>query len=244
MERTTVILVHGAFAESASWNDVISPLLTQGYDVVAVANPLRSVSSDAAYLARLMEQIPGPMVLVGHSYGGMVINDAAVDNPKVKALVFVASFAPEAGESAAELSGRFPGGTLGPTLAPPVALPDGANDIYIKQDDYHAQFCADVPADQARLMAATQRPITDVALNEGAAGSAWKTIPSYFIFGDLDKNIPAAGMRWMAERAQGREIIEIAGGSHVVGISAADQVAALIVRAATNVEQQATLQSA
>jgi pimeloyl-ACP methyl ester carboxylesterase len=244
MERTTVILVHGAFAESASWNGVISPLLAQGYDVVAVANPLRSVSSDAAYLARLMEQIPGPMVLVGHSYGGMVINDAAVDNPRVKALVFVASFAPEAGESAAELSGRFPGGTLGPTLAPPVALPDGSNDLYIKQSDYHAQFCADVPEEQARLMAATQRPITDVALNEAASGSAWKTIPSYFIFGDLDKNIPAAGMRWMAERAQGREIIEIAGGSHVVGISAAGQVAALIVRAAASVEQQATLQSA
>lgn len=230
--KPTIVLIHGAFADSSSWNDVISTLLTHGFPVVAAANPLRGVQYDSAYIASLLTTIDGPIVLVGHSYGGSVISNAATGNHNVKALVYVAGFAPEAGESAADLSGRFPGGTLGPTLAPPVPLPDGTNDLYIAQDKYHAQFCADVPESQARQMAANQRPCTDLALNEVAGAPAWKTIPSWFIFGELDKNIPAASHYFMAKRAKARETIEIKGASHVVGMSYADTVAEMILRAA------------
>lgn len=236
MDHPTIVLVHGAFAESASWNDVITPLLAHDFGVIAVANPLRGVQRDAAYLAATLRSISGPIVLVGHSYGGAVISTAATDTPNVKALVYVAGFAPDEGESAADLSGRFPGSTLGPALAPPVALGDGTHDLYIDQAKYRAQFCADVPAAQARLMAATQRPCTDLALNGAAGAAAWKAIPSWFIWGELDKNIPAAVHRFMAERAGGRERIEVAGASHVVGITAADQVSALILRAAASVQ--------
>lgn len=234
--RPTIVLVHGAFAESASWDDVMSTLLGQGYPVIAAANPLRGVKSDSAYIASTLKSIKGAIVLVGHSYGGSVISNAATGNSNVKALVFVAGFAPEAGESAADLSGRFPGGTLGPTLAPPVPLADGTNDLYIDQGKFRAQFCADVPEPQARRMAAAQRPCTDLALNEASGAPAWKTIPSWFVFGDLDKNIPAAAHRFMAERARARETVEVKGASHVVGISYADTVANVILRAAQTVK--------
>jgi pimeloyl-ACP methyl ester carboxylesterase len=229
--RPTVVLIHGAFAESSSWNDVISSLRTLGYPVVAPANPLRGVTSDARYIASTLNSIKGPIVLVGHSYGGSVISTAATGNSRVKALVFVAAFAPEAGESAATLSGRFPGSTLGPTLAPPVPLPDGTADLYIQQDQFRAQFCADVPEPQAQRMAATQRPCTDLALNEGAGAPAWKTIPSWFVFGELDKNIPAAVHRFMAERASARATVEIKGASHALSVSCADTVTAVILQA-------------
>ena len=230
--KPTIVLVHGAFAESSSWNDVISTLLVQGYPVSAAANPLRGVTNDSAYIASTLNSITGPIVLVGHSYGGSVISNAATGNPNVKALVFVAGFAPEAGESAADLAGRYPGGTLGPALAPPVPLADGTNDLYIEQSKYHAQFCADVSEPQARRMAAAQRPCTDLALNEASGAPAWKTIPSWFVFGELDKNIPVAAHRFMAERATSRETVEVKGASHVVGISYADTVAGVILRAA------------
>ncbi|WP_052351850.1 alpha/beta fold hydrolase [Deinococcus pimensis] len=231
-DKPTIVLVHGAFAESNSWDDVISKLRDAGYPVVGLANPLRGVKYDAAYLASFLKSVTGPVVLVGHSYGGMVISSAA-DPAKVKALVYVSAFAPEPGESAADLSGRFPGSTLGPTLAPPIPLGDGTNDLYIKQSEFRAQFCADIPEAQAAKMAVNQRPCTDLALNEKATGnSAWKVIPSWFIFGELDRNIPVASHRFMAQRAKAREAVEIKGGSHVVGISSADTTANLILRAA------------
>ena len=160
MTRQTIVLVHGAFAESASWNEVINTLTAHGFPVIAAANPLRGVTYDSAYLASLLKTIDGPIVLVGHSYGGTVISNAAAGNRNVEALVYVAGFAPEAGESAADLAGRFPGSTLGETLAP-VPLPDGGADLYIRQDLYHAQFCADVPESEARRMAAAQRPVAE-----------------------------------------------------------------------------------
>ena len=230
--KPTIILIHGAFAESSSWDDVITTLTAEGYPVVALANPLRGVKSDGAYLASTLKTISGPVVLVGHSYGGMVIS-AVTGNPQVVGLVFVSAFAPEPGESAADLSGRFPGGTLGPTLAPPVPLGNGINDLYIEQSKYHEQFCADIPQPQARRMAATQRPCTDLALSEKFAGiPAWKSVPSWFIFGELDKNIPAASHEFMAERARAREIVQVKGASHVVGISHADTLTSMILRAA------------
>jgi pimeloyl-ACP methyl ester carboxylesterase len=198
--QPTIVLVHGAFAESASWNDLIRRLQDQGYTAIAAANPLRSVAGDAESVASIFEAVEGPIVLVGHSYGGSVISSAARDNQDVKALVYVAGFAPEEGENALELSGRFPGSTLGEALWP-VPLSDGSTDLYIRQEEYHQQFAHDVPAEQTALMAATQRPVRDVALNEASGPPAWKSIPSWFVFGELDKNIPVAAHRFMAERA-------------------------------------------
>ncbi len=230
--KATVVLVHGAFAESSSWNKVIGPLLAQGFGVVAVANPLRGVKNDAAYLASVLDSINGPVILVGHSYGGNVITVAATGRHNVKALVYVAGFAPDAGETSTALVGKFPGSTLGPTLAPPVLLPDGNKDLYIQQARYHAQFCADLPASDARLMAATQRPIVAAAFDEAASTPAWKTIPSWFLYGSLDKNIPPAVHAFMAKRAGAKKTVEVKGASHVVMISHPDALVALIDAAA------------
>jgi pimeloyl-ACP methyl ester carboxylesterase len=235
--KPTVVLVHGAFAESQSWDGVVTQLLAKGYPVVAVANPLRGVRSDAAYVANVVDSIPGPVVLVGHSYGGNVITNAATGKANVKALVYVAGFAPDTGETAAGLSGKFPGSTLGPTLAPPVALADGNKDLYIQQAKFRAQFAADVPAKQAAVMAATQRPITEAALNEPSGTPAWKDIPSWFIWGSLDKNIPPAAQQFVAQRAGARRIVEVAGASHVVMTSRPGLVTKIILEAATAVEQ-------
>jgi pimeloyl-ACP methyl ester carboxylesterase len=226
----TVVLVHGAFADSSSWNGVVPDLLSQGYQVVAAANPLRGVTSDADYLASVLSGIEGPIVLVGHSYGGIVISNAASGNDNVKALVYVAAFAPEAGESAIDLSGLYPGSTLGPALVP-LPLPGGENDLSIKKDVFWTQFAADVPEATAALMAATQRPITDAALGEAAGDPAWKSIPTWFVYGELDKNIPAAVEVFMAERAGAKEAFEVAGASHVVMISQPQAVTDVIMAA-------------
>jgi pimeloyl-ACP methyl ester carboxylesterase len=231
----TIVFVHGAFAESASWNGVITQLESSGYPVMAVANPLRGIAFDAAYTAEILKTIKGPIILVGHSYGGAIINSAAVGNPNVKALVFVAGFAPEKGEALGELNSRFPGSTLNDTLIS-VPLADGSNDLYIQQDKYPQQFAADVPAEEAAQMAVTQRPIADGAFTEVSGEASWKTIPSWFIYGELDKNIPAAVHQFMAERAKARAIVEVKGASHVVGISHPTEVANLIVEAAKSVE--------
>jgi pimeloyl-ACP methyl ester carboxylesterase len=233
--QPTVVLVHGAFAESASWNGVIRRLQDQGYTAIAAANPLRSLSGDAQFLASILESIEGPVVLVGHSYGGSVISNGALGNENVKALVFVAAFAPEEGESIGELSGRSPGSTLGETLES-VRLSDGTTDLYIRQEMFHQQFAADAPAEQAALDAVTQRPLRDVAQNEGSGPPAWKSVPSWFVFPELDKNIPIEAHRFMAERAQAREVVEIDGAPHAVGVSHPEEVADVILRAIKAVE--------
>lgn len=229
----TIILVHGAYAGSSSWNNVVAELTTKGYSVIAAANPLRSVKGDADYVSSIAKSIRGPVVLVGHSYAGSVISNAAVGNDNVKGLVFVAGFAPEAGESAIDLSGRFPGSTLGAALSPSVALSDGNKDSYIDQSKFRAQFAADVPEADAISMAATQRPITEAALAEPAGQPAWKTVPSWFIYGSLDRNIPPAVHAFMAKRAGAKETVEVKGASHVVMISHAREVAAMIEQAAS-----------
>jgi pimeloyl-ACP methyl ester carboxylesterase len=231
--KPTIVLVHGAFAESSSWNGVIGLLEKDGYTVVAAANPLRSVKSDAAAIASVVASIKAPVVLVGHSYGGSVISEAAVGLANVKALVYVAAFAPDAGETAAALSGKFPGSTLGSALADPVPLADGGKDLYIRKDKFRAQFAADVGESDAKLMAATQRPITEAALNEASTEPAWKNTPSWFVYGDQDRNIPAAAIAWMAERAHAKQTIAIKGASHVVMVSNPEAVAKLIESAAT-----------
>ncbi|WP_085655415.1 MULTISPECIES: alpha/beta fold hydrolase [unclassified Pseudomonas] len=230
--KPTVVLVHGAFADASSWNGVAKILEKDGYTVIAAANPLRGVKSDGAAVSALLSSIQSPVVLVGHSYGGNVISDAANDHANVKALVYVSAFAPEAGETVAGLAGKFPGSTLGPTLAPPVALADGGKDLYIQQSKFHDQFAADVPAAQAALMAATQRPVTEAALNEQAGTPAWKHIPSWYIYGDKDKNIPPQAMAFMAKRADARAVEVVKGASHVVMVSNPAPVARLIEKAA------------
>jgi pimeloyl-ACP methyl ester carboxylesterase len=232
-QKPTIVLVHGAFAESASWNPVITKLLGDGYTVIAVANPLRGVKFDADYLSAVVASIPGPVVLVGHSYGGEVISGVSDSSRKVRALVYVSGLAPDVGESANAIVGRFPGSTLGPALAPPVPLPGGGNDLYILQDKFHAQFAADLPASDAAVMAVTQRPATEAAFAELATVAAWKTIPSWFIYGSLDLNIPPAAHAFMAQRAHAKQVIEIQGSSHVVMLSHPNEVTALIERAAT-----------
>jgi len=174
------------------------------------------------------------VVLVGHSYGGPVISAAAYGNANVKGLVYVAALAPEAGETVAGLAGRFPGSTLGPTLAAPVALQDGGKDLYIQQDKFHDQFAADVPNAAAQLMAATQRPVTEAALNEAAGEPAWKSIPSWFVYGEQDKNIPPQAMAFMAQRAHARQTVVVKGASHVVMVSNPKTVAQLIESAASS----------
>jgi pimeloyl-ACP methyl ester carboxylesterase len=174
-----------------------------------------------------------PVVLVGHSYGGSVISEAAEGHSNVKALVYVAAFAPDLGESAAQLTGKYPGSTLSPTLAPPVSLSGGGHDLYIQQDKFREQFAADVPEKQATLMAATQRPVAEAALNEVTTKAAWKRLPSWFIYGNKDKNIPAMTMAFMASRAQSRQTVVVDGASHVVMVSNPKAVAGLIETAST-----------
>jgi pimeloyl-ACP methyl ester carboxylesterase len=230
--KPTVVLVHGAFAESSSWNGVVAELLADGYPVLAAANPLRGLKSDADYVSSVVKSLQGPVVLVGHSYGGSVISNVHGDG-KVKAHVYVAAFALEQGESTVEMSNRFPGGTLGPTLAAPVALADGGKDLYIQQDKFNAQFAADVPAQDAKLLAATQRPISETALGERSGAPAWKSVPSWHIYGDADKNIPPAAMKFMAERAGSKETVVLKDASHVPMVSQPKAIAAIIKRAAT-----------
>jgi pimeloyl-ACP methyl ester carboxylesterase len=232
-DKPTVVLVHGAFADASSWNGVVKILEKDGYTVIAAANPLRSVKSDGAAISSLLTSIKSPVVLVGHSYGGNVISEAANNHPNVRSLVYVSAFAPEAGETVAELAGKFPGSTLGPTLATPVPLADGGKDLYIQQDKFHDQYAADVPAAQAALMAATQRPVTEAALNEKAGVPAWKHIPTWFIYGDKDKNIPPQTMAFMAKRSNAKAVEVVKGASHVVMVSNPAPVARMIEKAAT-----------
>ncbi len=232
-DRPIVVLVHGAFAESASWNGVISRLRDRGLDAVAAGNPLRSIPSDGAYVRDVIASLGRPVILVGHSYGGMVITEAASGNPAVRSLVYVAGFAPEPGETAFLLSGKFEGSTLGDALNG-YPLSGGGNELRIADEKFHQQFCADVDPDEAALMGATQRPVTERALTEGLSVDepAWRTVPSWFVFGSDDRNIPAALMHFMADRADARATEEVTGASHALAVSQPDAVAAMIAEAA------------
>jgi len=233
-DKPTIVLVHGAFADTSSWNGVVGILEKDGYPVLAVANPLRGVKGDSEYLADILSAIKSPVILVGHSYAGFVISNAVNGNANVKALVYVDAFAPELGETAIGLSVKFPGSTLGQALASPVSLPNGGKDIYIQPEKFRDQFAADVSEADADLMAATQRPVTEAALNEPSSDPAWKTVPSWFVYGDEDKNIPPAALAFMAERAHSRQTVVVKGGSHVTLVSNPKPVAQLIESAAAS----------
>jgi pimeloyl-ACP methyl ester carboxylesterase len=230
--KPTIVFVHGAFADSSGWNDVIAQLNKDGYQTIATANPLRSLAGDAASVSAVVKSIHGDVVLVGHSYGGLVITEAAAGNDNVKALVYVAGFIPEVGESAFSLSTKFPGSTLGEALQP-VPLADGNVDLYIQTAKFHAQFAADVPEDVTALMAQTQRPVTQAALEELTTAATWKTVPAYLVYGERDLNIPAAVEAFSADRAKVVKAVEIEGASHALMISHPDEVVALIEEAAS-----------
>lgn len=235
-QKPTVVLVHGAFAESASWNGVIERLHAEGVTSVAVANPLRSLAGDAAYVRDVIASIEGPVVLVGHSYGGLVISEASAGNEQVAALVYASAFVPEQGDSAFSLSASAPGSTLGEALdAHPVST--GGVELVIRRSVFHDQFAADVPVQVAGLMGATQRPVTEAALKDAVQAEApgWTDRPSWHVFGAEDRNIPAAVLRAGAERASSLGTNEIAGASHAVSVSQPEAVAATILDAVAHV---------
>ncbi len=230
--KPTIVLVHGAYAESSSWNDVVPPLVDDGHRVIAWAAPLRGIAQDAVALADLVRSVDGPVVLVGHSYGGALLTNVPTDAGDVRGLVFIAGYALEPGESCADASSLAPGGTLGPALVR-VPLTGGAVDTYIDPARYHQQFAEDLPEALTALMAVTQRPVAEAALGEPSGDSpSWRTVPSWFLFGELDRNIPAGAHRIMAERAGARRTVEIAGASHVVGMSHAAETVRIILEAA------------
>ncbi|MBE4741344.1 MULTISPECIES: alpha/beta fold hydrolase [Streptomyces] len=227
--KPTVVLVHGAFADASGWSGVVSRLKKAGYPVVAPANPLRGLQPDAAYLASLLGTIDGPKIVVGHSYGGAVVTEAAASVPEVKALVYVAAFMPDKGEVLGELANRFPGSELLPALE---GLPDGAGhtDVAIKPDKFHDVFAGDLPRSQTSVLAVSQRPVSLSAFESTAQAAAWRTIPSWFMVATGDKTISPALERFQAKRA-GSHTVEV-NSSHVVMMSHPDKVTALIKSAA------------
>ncbi|MEV0529695.1 alpha/beta hydrolase [Streptomyces sp. NPDC050439] len=230
--KPTVVLVHGAFADASGFNDTIALLQKAGYPVIAPANPLRDTAGDAAYISSVVDTIPGPVILAAHSYGGVVITNAARGHANVKALVYMGAFAPAEGESALQLAGQFPGSELAPALVPrdyPIPGSKPGTDGYIDAAKFRAVFAADLPANQTRLMAATQRPGSVQGLSGPSGVPSWKTIPSWYLIPTQDKVIPPAAQRFMAKRA-GSKVTEIRS-SHVVMISH-PEAAAKIIKAA------------
>ncbi|MGW1089552.1 alpha/beta fold hydrolase [Streptomyces sp. NPDC002596] len=225
----TAVLVHGAFADAASWTGVIAELQNHGIPVVAPPNPLRGLVSDAAYIASVAAQIDGPVVLVGHSYGGALISVAGtVEN--VVGLVYIAAYVTEEGESLGELQGRFPLSPLVGNLKEmtyPVEGAEPAVEVTIKAEAFGDIFAADVPAAVTKVLAVTQRPLAASAFTETASAAAWKTKPSWALVAGADQAINPEVERFGAKRA-GATIVEIEGASHAVAVSRPEEVAELI----------------
>jgi pimeloyl-ACP methyl ester carboxylesterase len=236
--KPTVVLVHGAWAGTSSWNGEVDGLQRDGYVVRAFANPLRGLTGDAADLADFLKTIPGPIVLVGHSYGGSVITNAAAGNGNVKALVYVDAAVPAVGETTAELSGK--GSALGAqpdTLydqVPYSGAPAGDAELYLKQQVFLESFAPDLPEATARLLWAGQRPATMSAFTTPSKAAAWQTIPSWYVVGTADKIITAESQTAMAQRAKAK-IVQVTGGSHLTLISHPEPVTDQITAAARTV---------
>jgi pimeloyl-ACP methyl ester carboxylesterase len=238
----TVVLVHGAFADAGSWSRVTAHLQGAGLTVLAPVNPLRSLTFDGEYVASVLAQIDGPVVLVGHSYGGPVITYASSDAPNVKALVYVASFGLDKGVGTLPSVAGFPPSDLGPALAPR-SFPDAgetATEFYIQADKFHAVFAADLPADEAAVLGASQRPAAEVAFGEPlAVEPGWKTIPSWFVVAGADHAINPDSERAAAQR-MGATTVEIEGGSHLIMLSQAKRVSEVILDAVAAIRSAVT----
>ena len=232
--KPTIVLVHGGYADSSCWNDVIRELQRDGYTTVAGSNPLRGIPTDAPYIGSLLDSISGPVVLVAHSMGGTVITHAAAGKSNVKALVYIAAFVPDVGETQGQLISMFPGSEVLPVSVPvPYTKPDGTTgtDLYLSKDG-QAAFAADLSAAQFRLLQATQRPFDADSFIYPTQAAAWKTIPSWGLVAGRDKAIPPAAERFMYTRANFREVVEVPTASHVVMMSHPKVAADLIVAGA------------
>lgn len=232
--KPTIVLVHGAFADASSWSGVVQRLQAKGYNVIAPSNPLRGLTIDVQYIKEFLATVGGPVVLVAHSYGGMVITNAAVGNPNVKALVYIAAFAPDLGDTVASLSASAPGSLLGPATLTirPYTKPDGTPSAegYITPSEYRDVFAADLPRSTATTLSVLQKPADLSILTDPSGAPAWKTIPSWYMVARQDKAIPPDAERTMAKRA-GSTTVEV-NGSHSVAVSHPIAVADLILAAA------------
>ena len=232
--KPTIVLEHGAWADASSWSKVIRQLQEDGFTVDAPPNPLRGVSYDTNYLTDFLSTIPGPIVLVGHSYGGFVITNAATGNSSVKALVYVDAFIPADGDTLASLLGSLPGSCLGGNAFNFVPYPDppvtGDVDTYIKPSVVPGCFASGLPPSQAAVIAAIQRPLALSTLGEPSGPPAWTTIPSWAVIGTADRVIPPAVLTSMAQHA-GAHIIDVNAG-HLSMISRANTVTKVIIDAA------------
>ena len=231
--KPTVVLVHGAFADASSWSGVIGRLQSLGYPVIAPANPLRGVADDAAYMKSVLATIKGPIVLVGHSYGGFVITNAALGNPNVKALVYIAAYAPEKGETAVGINALAPGSKIAAALAiQTVPGPDGTQvqEATILPSAFRDVFAADLPAETTAVMAASQRPAALAAFTQPSGEPAWTSIPSWYMVAGRDNAIGTAVEQIMAKR-MGAHTVEVRTASHAVMVSHPGAVVGLILRA-------------
>jgi pimeloyl-ACP methyl ester carboxylesterase len=199
--KPTIVLEHGAWADGSSWDGVITRLQKDGYTVDVSPNPLAGVSSDSAYLASYLATISGPVVLVGHSYGGFVTTNAATGDGNVKALVYVDAYIPAQGDTINSINAQFPGSQITPTALNFVPSPGGVTDVYIKPSLFRSIFANDLPASEAAVLAATQEPIAASALTEPSGPPAWAAIPSWDVIGTADHAIPPAAQEFMAARA-------------------------------------------
>jgi pimeloyl-ACP methyl ester carboxylesterase len=232
--KPTIVMVHGGYADSSCWNGTIQKLQHKGYTTIAGSNPLRGVATDAPYIASLLDSIKGPVVLVAHSMGGTVITNAAAGKSNVKALVYIAAFVPDVGESQGELIGKFPGSEIQAVSVPvPYTKTDGTKgtELYLSEAGQTA-FAADVSPATFRLLQATQRPFDVDSFTQPTQAAAWKTIPSWGLVAGQDKTIPPELERWMYHRANAHKIVEVSSSSHVAMISHPTAVAKLIEDAA------------
>ena len=238
--RPTVVLVHGAFADGSSWNQVIKRLQAEGLQVTAPANPLRGIAIDSAYIKSFLEQIPGPVLLVAHSYGGAVITNAATNANNVLGLVYVAAFAPDEGETVGDIASNSTDSMVLPALVE-LQYPTGegqqtATEFTIDPERFHEVFAFDLSVEQSALMAATQRPLSGLPFSEPTGVPAWKDLPSWAVVSSGDKVVGTDAVRSMAERA-GATITE-AEGSHVIMISQPQVVAETILSALAEAPQK------
>lgn len=232
-ENPTIVLVHGAWADATGFDPEIRALRDRGFTVIGFANPLRDLAGDARYLAEFLRTLTGPIVLVGHSYGGNVISVAGAGNDEVKALVYLNGWMCDEGESQQQLLEKFEGSLVGPSIRPvPFTGPDGSEgaDLYLDRDAFHEAFAADVDPETAAVMAAAQRPYAVAAFAGTPSGAlAWKTLPCWYLLGTEDKAIPPELQRFMAERAHAT-IVEVPA-SHVSFVSQPEAAIELILQA-------------